>query len=80
MYHYAWFYLVVGSEARTSHILGKHAPNLSYSPGREHHLSGLQRQEAAKRPIWLPISSCVLSQDKISHVWLKLGTESNYMI
>lgn len=53
MYHYAWFYLVVGSEARTSHILGKHAPNLSYSPGREHHLSGLQRQEAAKRPIWL---------------------------
>lgn len=30
------FYPVVGSEARTSHMVGKHAPNLSYFPGHEH--------------------------------------------
>lgn len=69
MYRKVWFFPVVGSEARTSQMLGKHAPNLSYCPGHEHQLSGLQRQEAAERPIWLPISSCVLSQDKISHDW-----------
>lgn len=76
----AWFSAMTGSESRTSCLLGKHSTNLSYPLDHQHRLPGMQRQEAAKCPICLPLSSCALSQGKIIHVWSKLSTESNSMI
>lgn len=40
MDHCAWFYPGMGSETRTSHVLGKHSTNLSYFPSLQHQLSG----------------------------------------